>query len=211
MLEKRFNEALIYYSQIQKSLKNHTLGQEARFKIAKTSFYKGDFDWALTQLKVLRNSTSQLIANDAMHLSLLISDNTFQDSTQVALKKYATADFMAFQGKTKEAISIIDQILEEHKGAKIEDEALFKQGQLLEQQKNYEKAKLNYLKILDFFKEDILADNALFALAKLYDEQFEDKVLAKKYYEQLIFEYEDSIYFQEARKRYRILRGDDIN
>ena len=63
--------------------------------MAQTSFYKGDFDWALTQLKVLRGSTSQLIANDAMQLSLLISDNSLEDSTQTALKKYARADFLA--------------------------------------------------------------------------------------------------------------------
>ena len=53
VFDKRFNEALIYFSQIQKNLKNDVLGQNARFKVAQTSFYKGDFDWALTQLKVL--------------------------------------------------------------------------------------------------------------------------------------------------------------
>ncbi|MGC1514534.1 MAG: tetratricopeptide repeat protein, partial [Maribacter sp.] len=80
--DKKFNEALIYFSQIQQKLKNDVLGQDARFKVAQTSFYKGDFEWALTQLKVLRSSTSQLIANDAMQLSLLISDNSLEDSTQ---------------------------------------------------------------------------------------------------------------------------------
>ncbi|KKM97182.1 hypothetical protein LCGC14_1170700, partial [marine sediment metagenome] len=79
--DKKFNQALIYFSQIQKKLKNDMMGQNARFKVAQTSFYKGDFDWALTQLKVLRSSTSQLIANDAMQLSLLISDNSLEDST----------------------------------------------------------------------------------------------------------------------------------
>ncbi|HZJ19422.1 MAG TPA: hypothetical protein VFD35_03580, partial [Pricia sp.] len=53
--DKKFNQALIYFSQIQKKLKNDILGQNARFKVAQTSFYKGDFDWALTQLKVLRS------------------------------------------------------------------------------------------------------------------------------------------------------------
>ena len=73
VLQEKFNEALIYFSQIQKSLKNSTLSQEARFKVAKTSYYKGDFEWAETQLKVLKSSTSQLIANDALDLKLLIS------------------------------------------------------------------------------------------------------------------------------------------
>ena len=100
----RFNEALIYYSQVQTSLKNHILAQKARFKVAQTSYYKGDFKWAETQLKVLKGSTSQLIANDALYLSLIISDNTVQDSLKTALKLYAQADVLAFQNKNQQAI-----------------------------------------------------------------------------------------------------------
>ena len=92
VFQEKFNEALIYYSQIQTSLKNSTISQEARFRVAKTSYYKGDFKWAESQLKILKASTSQLIANDALDLKLLISDNKFEDSTQTALKLYAKAD-----------------------------------------------------------------------------------------------------------------------
>ena len=53
VLQEKFNEALIFYSQIQMSLKNSTISQEARFKVAKTSYYKGDFEWAESQLKIL--------------------------------------------------------------------------------------------------------------------------------------------------------------
>ena len=148
VFDQKFNEALINFSQVQKSLKNDVLGQNARFKVAQTSFYKGDFDWAFTQLKVLRGSTSQLIANDAMQLSLLISDNSLEDSTQTALKKYARADLLAYQQKTNEAIKVFDDILVNHKGEKIEDEALLKQGELLELIKDYEAAEFNYLKIV---------------------------------------------------------------
>src|SRR5690606_20025275 len=129
--DQQFNRALIYFSQIQKGLKNDVLGQEARFKVARTSFYKGDFDWALTQLKVLRASTSQLIANDAMQLSLLISDNSLEDSTRTALKQYARADLLDYRNKKMEAVALLDGILENHKGEKIEDEALLKQGEIL--------------------------------------------------------------------------------
>ncbi|KAG1649512.1 hypothetical protein GQR58_028921 [Nymphon striatum] len=138
VFNKKFNQALIYFSQIQKRLKNDVLGQNARFKVAQTSFYKGDFDWSLTQLKVLRSSTSQLIANDAMQLSLLISDNSLEDSTQTALKK----------NKTKEAIDELNGILLDHKGEKIEDEALLKQSELLIKLKD---SKFNYQKIIEFY------------------------------------------------------------
>ncbi len=208
---KKFNRALIYFSQIQKDLKNDVIGQNARFKVAQTSFYKGDFDWALTQLKVLRGSTSQLIANDAMQLSLLISDNSLEDSTQTALKKYARADLLAYQNKKEEAITILNDILENHKGEKVEDEALLRQAELLTQSKNYEAAELNYLKIVEFYPNDILADDALFALGELYSKALNEPEKAKSYYEKIIYNHQDSYYFPQARKNYRRLRGDTIN
>ena len=208
--DEKFNQALIYYSQVQKSLKNDVIAQTARFKVAKTSFYKGDFDWSLTQLKVLRSSTTQLIANDAMQLSLLISDNSLEDSTQTALKIFAKADLLAFQNKDTEAIALLNEILENHKGESIEDEALLKQGKLHEKSGAFEKAKLNYIKILEFFSTDILVDDALFALGELYTNQFNDPEKAKEYYERIILNHPDSIYAVEARKKYRRLRGDAI-
>lgn len=208
---ERFNEALIYYSQIQKSLKNHVIGQNARFKVAQTSFYKGDFDWANTQLKVLRSSASQLIANDAMQLSLLITDNILEDSTQTALKKYAKAHLYAYQNKKQEAIAFLDDILKNHKGESIEDEALFKQAQLLTTLGLYDKALVNYLKIIEFHGYGILADDALYELAKLYLNAFNEPEKAMPYLEKIIFNHPDSIHFVEARKKYRALRGDAIN
>lgn len=208
---KKFNEALIYFSQVQQRLKNDVLGQNARYKVAETSFYKGDFDWALTQLKVLRSSTSQLIANDAMQLSLLISDNTLEDSTQTALKKYARADFLSYQNKTEEAVSALEDILQNHKGEKIEDEALLKQAQLFELQEKYEAAELNYIKIIEFYGSGILADDAYFALGELYRKILDQPDSAKTQYEKIIYNYQDSYYFPQARKNFRMLRGDAVN
>ncbi len=209
--DQKFNQALIYFSQIQKGLKNDVLGQDARFKVAQTSFYKGDFDWALTQLKVLRGSTSQLIANDAMQLSLLISDNSLEDSTQTALKKYARADLLGYQNKKKEAIEALDDILQNHKGEKIEDDALLKQGTFLEELESYEAAEFNYIKITEFYGGGILADDAYFALGELYRTILNKPEKAKAQYEKIIYNYQDSYYFPQARKNFRMLRGDSIN
>jgi len=209
--DEKFNEALIYYSQIQNKVKNDPIAQEARFKVARTSYFKGDFAWAQTQLDILKKSTSQLIANDAMELSLLINDNSLEDTLQTALKKYARADLLDLQGKHQEAIAILDAILQNHRGESIEDEALLKQAQLFEKTKNYEKAITNYLKIIEFHNEDILADNAYFYLAELYNKTLQQPEKAKEFYEQIIFNHQDSIFFVEARKQYRSIRGDAIN
>jgi len=211
VFQEKFNEALIYYSQIQTSLKNSAISQEARLRVAKASYYKGDFDWAESQLKILKASSSQLIANDALDLKLLISDNKFEDSTQTALKLYAKADLLAYQNKTDEAISTLKVILENHKTESIIDQALFQQAILYKKKKNYSNAAANYLAIIENYKNDILADDAYFYLAELYLNYLEQPDKAKDMYEQIIFNHADSIYFIEARKKYRALRGDIIN
>ena len=211
VLQEKFNEALIFYSQIQANLKNSIISQEARFKVAKTSYYKGDFDWAESQLKILKSSTSQLIANDALDLKLLISENKYEDSTRTALKLYAKSDLYKFQNKTDKAISILDKILAEHKGESIIDQALYQQAKLYEKKKLFNKAEANYLLIIKDFREEILIDDALYHLAELYNTFLSKTEDAKANYERIIFEHEDSIYFIDARKKFRMLRGDPIN
>ena len=211
VLQERFNEALIYYTQIQANLKNSTISQEARFKVAKTSYYKGDFEWAEAQLNILKSSTSQLLANDALDLKLLITDNKYDDSLHVALKLYAKADLMAFQNKPDQAISLLDTILTEHNGESIIPQALFKQAQLFEQKKQFDKAVVNYQSIITNYGYGILVDDACYFLAELYNNQLAEPEKAKEFYEKIIFNHEDSIYFIEARKKFRMLRGDAIN
>ncbi|MAN26914.1 MULTISPECIES: tetratricopeptide repeat protein [Mesonia] len=210
VLEEKFNQALIYYSQVQNLVQNNELAQEATFKVAKTSYYKGDFKWAQTQLKVLKTATSQLIANDALQLNLLISDNSQEDSTQTALKLFAKADLYSFQKKEEKALKLLDTILLQHKGEKIEDEALLRKAQLFEELGEYEKAEKNYQQIIQYYADDILADDAYYYLAELYRNQLNQPEKAKENYEQIIFNFADSIYFVESRKKYRILRGDQI-
>lgn len=205
----RFNEALIYYSQVQTSLKNHILAQKARFKVAQTSYYKGDFKWAETQLKVLKGSTSQLIANDALYLSLIISDNTVQDSLKTALKLYAQADVLAFQNKNQQAIDSLNVLLTKFKGHPIEDETLFKQAKIYEKTGVLDKAIANYLKLIEINSEDILVDDAYYRLAEVSFQQ-NNIEKAKEYYQKIIFDFSSSIYIVDARKKYRILRGDNL-
>ena len=209
--QNKFNQALLYYTQIQMRVKNSTLAQEARFKAAKTSYYKGDFDWAETQLKVLKSSTSQLTANDALDLQLLISDHKASDSLHTALKLYAKAEVLTLQNKPSEAISVLESILENHKTDPIIDQSLLAQAQLYESEKMYSKAEANYIRIITAYKDDILADDAYFYLAELYRLHLNQPEKAKLNYETIIFNHEDSIHFVAARKQYRILRGDAIN
>lgn len=208
LLESKFNQALIYYSQIEDDLKNDATGHEASLKSAKTSYFKADFVYAQSQFKVLKSATSQLIANDALEYFLLISDNTVADSTQVALKKFAKADFLLYQNKTTEALSEFQHILQSYKGNQIEPVTLLRIGQILEKTKDFAAAISYYSKIFEEHNDGIYVDEALYFTAEIYNHQLNNPNLAKTFYEKILFEHNDSIYFIDSRKEYRLLRGD---
>ncbi|WNM19825.1 tetratricopeptide repeat protein [Flavobacterium capsici] len=209
LYEEKFNQALIYYSQIENDLSGDVVGQEASLKTAKTSYYKTDFEWASHQLKVLKSASTQLIANDALDLFLLISDNTVEDSTQVALKKFARGDFLLYQNKKQEALSQFQLILKEHKGEEIEPVTLLRIGKIYEKLGDYTKALENYSEIITNHKDAIYVDEALYFSADIYNLKLNDAEKAKPLYEEMIFKHEDSIYYVDSRKKYRQLRGDN--
>ena len=208
LFEEKFNQALIYYSQIENDLSGDVIGQEASLKTAKTSYYKADFKWASHQLKVLKSASTQLIANDALDLFLLISDNTVEDSTQVALKQFSRGDFLLYQNKKQEALSQFQLILKEHKGEEIEAVTLLRIGKIHEKQGDYTKALENYNEIITNHKDGIYIDEALYFSAEIYNLKLNDAEKAKPLYEEMIFKHEDSIYYVDSRKKYRQLRGD---
>ncbi|CAC9972511.1 tetratricopeptide repeat protein [Flavobacterium panici] len=208
LLEEKFNQALIYYSQIQLDLKNDVMSHEASLKAAKTSYYKGDFEWALKQFKELKSANTQLIANDALEYFLLINDNTVADSTQTALKQFAKGDFLLYQNKKQEAIIHFQNILKTFKGQEIEAVTLLRLGKIYESQKDYTSALSQYQQIIDSHSDGIYVDEALFFSAEIYNDELKDVEKAKPLYEKVIFSHQDSIYFVDARKKYRELRGD---
>lgn len=208
LLEEKFHLALVYYTQIEEDLKNDAMGHEASLKAAQTSYYKADFEWALAQLKVLKSASTQLIANDALELFLLINDNTVQDSTQTALKKFAKADFLKYQNRNQEALKAFQNLLLESTDDPILDITLYRVGQLYELTRDYNKALEQYQMIIDQYPESIYRDEAYFYSGQIYQKHLDLPDKAKSMYEALIFNHQDSIHFVEARKRYRQLRGD---
>ncbi len=207
LLEEKFNQAIIYYAQIEEDLKNDAVGHEASLKMAQSSYYKGDFEWAQKQFKVLKSSVSQLIANDALETFLLITDNTVEDSTQTALKKFARADFKLYQNKKAEALAGFKELLTDPTQS-IQDVTLLRMGEIYQSLGQYPQALESYQKIIDTYKEGIYVDEALFFSAEIYNKKLSDPEKARPLYEKVLFEHEDSIYFIEARKQFRQLRGD---
>jgi tetratricopeptide (TPR) repeat protein len=199
-------DAALLYGQVDKEFKEDPLGQEAKFRNAKLSFYRGDFDWAADQLDVLKTATSQLISNNAIELSLLIKDNIGLDSSTDAMEAYAHAQLLLFQNKLEESLSELNQLPFKYPKHALEDEIYFTKAQIFEQQHKYDKAEEYYSTVVEFFGDDILADNALYALAQLYEYKMNNPVEALKAYEKLVFKYNSSLFVVDARKKYLVLK-----
>lgn len=208
LYEQKFNQALLYYSQIEDDLKNDAVGHQASLMTAKTSYFKGDFEWAQTQFTTLKSANTQLIANDALEYFLLISDNTVADSTQTALKEFAKADYLLYQNKPKPAREKFLQVLSQFKGNEIEAVTELRIGRIDEKLGDFNAALDRYKNIIDNHADGIYVDEAYYFSALIYADKLSDPEKAKTLLEKVIFEHQDSIYFVEARKKYRTLRGD---
>jgi tetratricopeptide (TPR) repeat protein len=204
-------DASLLYSQVEKANKYDIVGQEAKFRNARISYYTGDFGWAQAQLDVLKGSTSKLIANDAMELSLVISDALAEDTTTTPLEIVARGDLLAFQNKDELAKLTYDSVNTLFPNNVLCNRILYKKAQLELKRGKYTEAIVFYEELLKKNSEDIYADDALFKLADINENQLKNTDKAKELYQQLLEKYPGSLYVVEARKRFRRLRGDAIN
>lgn len=198
-------DASLLYSQVDKAFKEDVLSHEAKFKNAKIFYYTANFSLAQSQLDVLKASTQKLIANDAMELSLLITDNLALDTTANTMRMYAEADLLITQHRFNEALNKFDSINSTLPYHTLNDEILMKKYEIEFRQHNYEQASLFLTEIVAQYGEDILADNALFLLGEMHENVFKDEVKAAEYYKEILLNYTGSMFGIEARKRYRRL------
>lgn len=203
-------ESTLTYSQIEKSMKTDTIGQEAKFRNARLAYYKGDFEWSKVQLDVLKAATSKFIANDAMELSLLIGDNMVFDTTGEALRMFSRADLWVYQNKTGEALSTLDSLGVLFPETTLADDILYRKAKIAVKQARYSDAVDLFQKLVSLHHDDILADNAMFELADILQFKLDKKQEAMDYYKALLTEFPGSLYVAEARRRFRQLRGDSI-
>jgi TolA-binding protein len=204
-------ESTLLYSQVDKDEKDSPLGEDARFRNARLAYFKGDFAWAQTQLEVLKSATSELISNDAINLSVFIVDNLGMDTIETPMQMYARAELLVFQNKDSDAMATMDSILHLYPGHDLTDDIEYTKANIYVKHKEFDKAVPLLEDILKNYKTDLKGDDATFLLAQLYEQHFNDKEKAKEYYKSIITDYSNSLLVIEARKRYRLLRGDKIS
>ncbi len=203
-------ESTLLYSQVDKEFREDHLGEIARFKNAKLSYYIGDFEWAQEQFDILKSATSRLISNDAIDLSVFIMDNANLDTTYAPLALFAEAELLLFQNKTDRAFVKLDSIRMIYTDHTLIDDVYYLKAQRYVQDGLIDEAINYYEQIIDQYPEEIRADNAIYHLAEIYESQFGDIDKAKELYQTLFMDYSDSTYSIDARKKFRILRGDNI-
>lgn len=197
----------LLYAQVEKAFTEDEMGQLAKFKRAELSFYRGDFDWANMQLDVLKGATTRLISNNAMELSLCITDNLGVDSNFTALEYYGKALLFQRQKINDSALLYLNKITIEFPGHSLGDEVLMRKAQIEKSRKNYERAAQIFDVLIAAYPDDILHDNALFEAAQLHQYQMNNTSKALELYQALIDKHTNSIFIVDARKEYRKLRG----
>ncbi len=200
--------ASLLFSQVDLDHKEGLLGQQAKFRNARVSYFTGDFNWAQAQLDILKASTSKLISNDAIDLSLLITDNFNMDTITAPMEMFARADLLRYRNQLDEALTTLDSLIVAYPMHTLEDEILLIRAEIALQRGQFDTAIGHYEEILELHFMDILADDALFGLADLHEHQLEAPDVAQGMYERLLNEFPGSLYAVEARKRFRQLRGD---
>lgn len=208
-------ESTLLYSQVEKTQKENPVGYEAKLKNAKLSYYKGNFKLAQEHLDILKEATTREIANDALDLSMRIKENTAFDSTGEALHEYAAIELLLYQNKGDEAMQKIEKLKQglSSSGAPISNQTILDDVYWLEANLRMKRGEFVesialLQKILTEYGEDILADDAYFLQGEIYERQLHNKEKAMEIYREFLNKYPGSVYAAEARKRYRMLRGD---
>lgn len=200
LIEGKVWDASLLYSQVDKEFKQDALGEEARFRNAKLHYYRGDFEWAQSMLTVLKRSTTELIANDALFLSVQITENT-PDSNYYPLSRFAYADLLLFQNKDKQAEALLDSISAAFPKHPLNDDIIMQHAKIAGKHHDYDKAIALLTVVAQKYADDVLADDAIFQIAEIYSNNLDKKDNAKEYYERLIVDYPGSTYVQTARLR----------
>ncbi len=199
-------EATLIYSQVIDANQRNSLGDEVKLKKAKLGYYLGNFSWAKAQLDVLKASTSKLTANDAMELSLLIGNNLNLDTTAVPLTMFARADLLFFQNRKEEAMIVLDGLTELYPYHTLVDDILFRKAKIEIDQQNYSLAAEYLESMVTDFSYELLADDALYLLAEIYNYHLDQKEKARDLYKEMLTKHPGSVFIDDSRTKYRELR-----
>jgi predicted Zn-dependent protease len=127
------------------------------------------------------------------------------------MQMFAKAELLMYQNKDEQARGTLDTITYLYPGHALFDDIEYLKAQMFVKHRQYDKAVPLLEDIIKNYKQDLKGDDATFLLGKIYEEQLNDKAKAMEYYKTIITDYNSSLLVIEARKRYRLLRGDNLS
>lgn len=203
-------EASLLYGQVDKEELDGPLGEEARFKNSKVFYFNGDYELAEDLLSILKSSTSELIANDALQLAVFIQENQGDEAKEMAMKDVSSAELLFYQNRPEEAFKTLASLKKVFPNSGLIDDVLLIEANFEKTVENDSAASRIYKELYEKFPSSILADRALYEWAKLEEESFKNTETAKEAYLKLLTKYKDSVFTTDARKRLRKLRGENL-
>lgn len=208
LLDEQPWESTLLYSQVEKSHKESPLAYEAKLRNARLNYFTGNFALAKSHLDILKIATTRTISNDALALSMLISDNTVFDTTDQVMKDFASVELLIFTNKREQAENRLQEILKANPGHSITDEVYWLQAKLRLEAGRYEEAISKLDQIISDYGYDILSDDAFFQKGMILQDYLNDDNSANEVFREFLKNHPGSRHAAEARLRIRQLRGD---
>ncbi len=204
-------EAALVYGQVGADEKDSPLGEMARFKNAKLFYYKGEFELAQELLNILKSATSELIANDALKISVFIQDHLDDEAQTEAMNKVADAELYFLQNQPQKAFALLDSAKSIKASESLVDDIWMLEAEYFISKKMNAQATQRLESLVTKYPREVLTDKALYLLADLYEKNPADIEKAKETYLKILQNFKDSVYTTEARKRIRVLRGENTS
>ena len=176
----------------------------ARFYLAKIDFYKGNFDDSREILSEIISDLEDNTANDALELSLLL--NTAKNDS-VNLAKFAGADLLKEQKKFGRAGKIYDTISQNPRAFILNSAAGIRSAEMDIALDSLNAAILKLSRIAGEKEKNIYSDKALYLEAKIYQYGLKNGPKAIESYQELLTNFPNSIYLDEARKNINTLKN----
>lgn len=204
-------EAALVYGQVGSDEKDSPLGEMARFKNAKLFYYKGEFELAQELLNILKSATSELISNDALKISVFIQDHLDDEAQTEAMNKVADAELYFLQNQPQKAFALLDSAKSIKASESLVDDIWMLEAEYFISKKMNVQATQRLESLVTKYPREVLTDKALYLLADLYEKNPNDIEKAKETYLKILQNFKDSVYTTEARKRIRVLRGENTS
>jgi tetratricopeptide (TPR) repeat protein len=185
-------QKLIYSNNIPEEEKNY-----ARYKEAKISFYKGNFETGKEWLNSLVTNYKDNNSNDALELELIMN-TTINDSSNLVM--FADAELLSEQKKFNQAREKYLIISTNQQAAGLQNLAKLRVAEMDLALDNYDSAIKLLGKIVEENEKNIYSDKALYLQGNIYQYARKDKLKAIEAYETLLAKFPNSIYLDIARE-----------